>query len=147
MLDKYKIKMSGQIALTITPINLRKPSTEYGKVAKKDYLRERDNLSKNFTENCKWDDSDKNNSIIGDYFGFVHNVENKVEIFKIIDIKRADTRPDYWNLPNHKKRNVLILGPKIKDITFSELKSIKKYKDNYILRGTSKINISKNILA
>ena len=85
--------------IIVTPINLisnKKNLTFNGKKARVDYLLELENFSKE----SKWDDSRYNNAVIGNMFGFVHQIEDKIEIFEIKNILPANTRPDYWNLPN-----------------------------------------------
>lgn len=121
----------------MTPINLvSKTLTSNGKKAKTDYLREKE-LEDN-GNNAKWDDSKLNNANIGDYFAFVHQKENRVEIYKIESISQANTRPDYWDLPNHQQRNVLHLSTRLKEITWVDLKNIIGYKDSFLLRGTQR---------
>jgi len=121
----------------MTPINLvSKTLTSNGKKARSDYLRE-----KNFEENGnnpKWDDSKLNNAIIGDYFAFVHQKENRVEIYKIESIALANTRPNYWDLPDHQQRNVIHLSSFAKEMTWVEMKNIIGYKDAFLLRGTQR---------
>ena len=36
----------------------------------------------NFNKESKWDDSKYNNAVVGNMFGFVHQIEDKIEIFK-----------------------------------------------------------------
>ncbi len=123
--------------IIMTPINLiSKTLTSNGKKAKSDYLRE-----KNFEENGnnpKWDDSKLNNANVGDYFAFVHQKENRVEIYKIESIALANTRPNYWDLPDHQQRNVLHLSSFVKEMTWVEMKNIIGYKDAFLLRGTQR---------
>jgi len=123
--------------IIMTPINLvSKTLTSNGKKARSDYLRE-----KNFEENGnnpKWDDSKLNNAIIGDYFAFVHQKENRVEIYKIESIALANTRPNYWDLPDHQQRNVIHLSSFAKEMTWVEMKNIIGYKDAFLLRGTQR---------
>jgi len=123
--------------IIMTPINLvSKTLTSNGKKARSDYIRE-----KNFEENGnnpKWDDSKLNNAIIGDYFAFVHQKENRVEIYKIESIALANTRPNYWDLPDHQQRNVIHLSSFVKEMTWVEMKNIIGYKDAFLLRGTQR---------
>lgn len=123
--------------IIMTPINLVSTSlTSNGKKAKSDYLRE-----KHFEENGnnpKWDDSKLNNAIIGDYFAFVHQKENRVEIYKIESIALANTRPNYWDLPDHQQRNVLHLSSLVNEMTWVEMKNTIGYKDSFLLRGTQR---------
>jgi len=123
--------------IIMTPINLvSKTLTSNGKKAKTDYLREKE--LEDIGNNAKWDDSKLNNANIGDYFAFVHQKENRVEIYKIESISQANTRPDYWDLPNHQQRNVLHLSTRLKEITWVDLKNIIGYKDAFLLRGTQR---------
>jgi len=121
--------------ITITPINLKSPTTLNGKKAKNDYNREKQSM-----DIIKWDDSRYNNSNIGDYFGFVHQGDNRVEIHIIENIALANTRPNYWDIPEHKRRNVLYLSSIIEEITWDELKNRLQYKEKYFLRGTQRSN-------
>jgi len=123
--------------IIMTPINLvSKTLTSNGKKAKTDYLREKE-LEDN-GNNAKWDDSKLNNATIGDYFAFVHQKENRVEVYKVESISLANTRPDYWDLPNHRQRNVLHLSKLLKEITWVELKNTSGYKEAFLLRGTQR---------
>lgn len=56
-------------------------------------------------------------------FAFVHQNENRMELFKVLSIQKPETRPEHWDLVEHKKRNVLILSPKIKEIKWSTYKN------------------------
>jgi hypothetical protein len=116
--------------IVMTPINLvSKSLTSDGKKAKTDYLREKD-FERN-GQNAKWDDSKHNKAMIGDYFAFVHNAENRAEIYKIEKITLAETRPDYWDMPEHQQRNVLHLSSMIKEISFDELRTLAGYKETW----------------
>jgi hypothetical protein len=123
--------------IVLTPINLvSRRLTRNGKKAKIDYNRE-----KEYMENGnigKWDDSKNNNSNIGDYFAFVHQKENRVEIYKIENILLANERPDYWDIEEHQQRNVLYLSPMISEISWTEMKNIVGYKEAFFLRGTQR---------
>ena len=123
--------------MILTPINLvSKVLTKNGKKAKEDYIREQEFIQNGI--NPKWDDSKYNTAVINDYFAFVHQKENRVEIFQIIKIIPAENRPDYWDLPEHKQRNVLQLSKIIRVMSWTELKNILNYKDGFFLRGTSR---------
>ena len=128
--------------IIVTPINTLRPSTEYGKKARTDYIRERDNSSIFTTKKSKWDDSRYNNAQIGNYFAFVHQNENKMELFKIENILPVNERPEYWNIPEHSRRNVLIPSEKIGENKWSDFKEQNNYNINYKLRGTQKLNIN-----
>ncbi len=127
----------------MTPVNLvSKTLTHHGKRAKIDYKREKD-----FEENghnVKWDDSKYNNAVVGDYFAFVHNIQDRAEIYRIERISLAETRPNYWDLPNHQRRNVLYFSSMIKEIPWHELKNLLGYNETYYLQGTTRSK--KNIL-
>lgn len=104
--------------VTGTPINLIRPSGD-GIKAKLDYLRERYE-SNGFREACKWDDTWKNNSEVGQLFAFIHQVENKIQIFKITHIETYEKRRDEWDIIEHRKRNVLHMSPMIKEFPLTE---------------------------
>ena len=103
-----------------TPINLVSPTTSDGKKARMDYLREQAHFEE--YNKARWDDSRYNTAKIGDYFAFVHCTQNFVEIFVITDITDAKNRPDHWDMPNHRNRNVLILSKKITETTWTDFK-------------------------
>lgn len=127
------------VKIIVTPINLisnKKNLTFNGRKARVDYLLE----TGNFSKESKWDDSRYNNAVIGNMFGFVHQIEDKIEIFEIKNILPASTRPDYWDLPKHRHRNVLILSPKIKEIKWSDFKEQNNISENYKLVGTTRLN-------
>lgn len=128
--------------IILTPINLISPSTNNGKKAKTDYIREKEYMI--IGNIGKWDDSKYNKSTIGDYFAFVHQLENKVEIYKIDNILLANKRPNYWDIEEHQKRNVLYLSSiNSKITTWDQMKNLLGYKKEFVLRGTqrSKKNI------
>jgi hypothetical protein len=131
--------------IVLTPINLvSRTLTRNGKKAKNDYIRE-----KEYMENGnigKWDDSKYNNSNIGEYFAFVHQKENRVEIYKIDNILLSTERPEYWDIPEHNQRNVLYLSPMINQITWDEMKNIIGYKETFLLRGTQRTKKSINLI-
>ena len=104
--------------VTGTPINLIRPSGD-GIKAKLDYLRERYE-SNGFREACKWDDTWKNNSVAGQLFAFIHQLENKIQIFKITHVETYEKRRDEWDIIEHRKRNVLHMSPMINEFTLTE---------------------------
>lgn len=125
--------------ITVTPINLINPSSEFGKIAKVDYLREKEN-SRDFTAGCNWDDTASNKSSVGDYFGFVQQAgaSNIIEIYEILEINAS--RPEYWTIEEHKDRRVLSLSPKISEMPCTEFKELSGHSSNYMVRGTVKLN-------
>ena len=125
-----------QHKVILTPINLISPSTNNGKKAKIDYIREKESMDAGNVG--KWDDSKFNKSVIFDYFAFVHQLENKVEIYKIENILLANERPDYWDIEEHQQRNVLYLSSMIRETTWDEMKNILGYKEGFFLRGTQR---------
>jgi hypothetical protein len=122
-------------SIILTPINLIKPSTEYGEKARTDYLREKPLFTHGV---AKWDDSKFNSAVIGDMFGFVHQNENRVEVFEIVGITNMINRPDYWDIKEHLDRNVLHLSPIKSELRWTEYKQLAGYKENYSIRGTTK---------
>ena len=136
--------------IIVTPVNLEKPSTKMGKKAKIDYERER-SISDNFTKitecGCpKWDDSQYNKAVVGDLFGFVQNKKNIIEYFEIVSITPAVDRPDYWDIPEHQRRQILHLSPKKGTGKFSEFKSRRDppLKENYKVQGTTRHSYTLN---
>ena len=71
-------------------------------------------------------------------FGFVHNIENRCEIFEIIGILDVDVRPGYWDIPEHRTRNVLILSKKIIEHTWDFVKTELDKANWGNLRGTTR---------
>jgi len=130
--------------IIITPINLENPSTDFGKKARTDYLREQMHSSSFRLPIAKWDDSKYNTAEVGDYFGFVHQREDIVEIFQIDRIILNHDRPDYWDIHEHRRRNILILSKKLSDINWSSYKEENGYKENFVLRGTAKMKFYEN---
>jgi hypothetical protein len=123
--------------IILTPINLvSRILTANGKKAREDYIREQGFIVNG--NNAKWDDSKYNSAVVNDYFAFVHQKENRVEIFQVVKIINAEDRPEYWNLPEHMNRNVLHLSKMIANMTWTDLKSLLDYKDTFFLRGTSR---------
>jgi hypothetical protein len=122
-----------------TPINLDKPSTTNGVKARIDYLREHKTTVSFSNSGARWDDSRFNNAKIGDYFAFVHQSENRMEIFKIETIDSCDSRPIEWTIAEQADRNVLNLSEKQGEMKWNEFKLQNDYKASYILRGTSKL--------
>ena len=125
-------------SIILTPINLDKPSTDNGKKAKIDYLREREHSSSFDLPIAKWDDSKYGKAEIGNYFGFVHQTRNIVEIFRIERIILAEHRPDYWDIPEHRSRNILVFSAQLGEVAWTTYKQNNNYKENFILRGTTK---------
>ena len=137
ILNFYLLQMS---YIVVTPVNIVKPFTENGRKAKTDYLREKE-YSNNFNlPTAKWDDSKCGNGKQGDYFGFVHQNKDLVEIFRIREKVGREKRPDYWDIEEHRRRDVLILSEKIIDMKWSTYKHVNGYKENFVLRGTIRMS-------
>jgi len=125
--------------IIITPINLERPSTALGKKARTDYLREQEHSASFKIPIAKWDDSRFNSARVGDYFGFVQQKKDLIEIFQIDRIILGRDRPDYWDIEEHRRRDILILSKKLCDIKWSDYKEANGYKENFVLRGTAKM--------
>jgi hypothetical protein len=124
--------------LIVTPVNMVSPYvTGFTKKARVDYKRELIYFDSD-KKSPKWDDSKHNLAVVGDMFAFIHNIEDKAELFEIIEIRDAENRPDYWDMPEHRRRNVLILSKKIRDDTWSRFKEELHKPDWGILRGTTR---------
>lgn len=106
------------------------------KKARDDYKREQNFFNTN-NMSPKWDDSKYNTAKIGDMFAFIHSIEDKAEIFQIIGILNNTDRPEYWDMPEHNTRNVLILSQKIRDDTWTRIKNEINRPNWGILRGTT----------
>jgi hypothetical protein len=131
--------------ITCTPINLNKP-TGRGILAKRDYIKEMPKFINEHDEHPHWDDTCKNNSEIGDKFGFIHNIANRVEIFEIINILPITSRKDWWIIPEHQRRRVLVLSNKQGEISFTDYKRICGYKDNWKSQGTQRNKWYSNLI-
>jgi hypothetical protein len=91
-----------------------------------------------------WDDTQYNNSIIGDYFGYVFNntkdKDGEIYIYEIINILDPIYSLSHWKC---KGRNVLILDNKcLYNGPVSKLYNILDYKDHYKIQKTTKISES-----
>lgn len=115
--------------ITLTPININSKSN-INTIKNYNYEKKKFNKGKPF-----WNDSKKNNSKIGDKFGFVHNKENLVEFFYIINILPNDKKRKHWR---DELRQVIVLSNKICEIKWSNLKKILGYNNNYICHGIQK---------
>lgn len=124
--------------IIITPINLERPSTDLGRKARTDYLREKEHSASFKIPIAKWDDSKFNSARVGDYFGFVQQNKDLVEVFRIERIVLGRDRPDYWDIEEHRRRDILILSKKLSDIKWSSYKIENDYKENFVLRGTTR---------
>jgi len=126
--------------IVVTPINLqaRNPRGNTLK-ARTDYLREQGKFADGSITNPKWDDSLNNNAEVGDKFAFVQNTADIMEIFTIIGIIDAADRPNYWDIPEHQQRRLLVLSHKEDEMSFEAYKDIHEYRENFIVRGTSRL--------
>ena len=79
--------------------------------AKADYEREMKSYN-SFQKDIEWDDSQVNKAQTGDLFAFVNTSTNYnfVQIHRIKAILPPDRRRDTWDIQQHQKQNVLILG-------------------------------------
>jgi hypothetical protein len=128
--------------IVVTPVNTEKPSTEYGKKAKTDYLREKEHSVDFKLPTAKWDDSKCGNGKENDFFAFVHQKKDLMEIFFIREKIDRKNRPDYWDIEEHRRRDVIILSEKIGDMKWSSYKKTNGYKENFVLRGTVRMKFS-----
>jgi hypothetical protein len=158
---KVKVEEAGKdckdhkdIFCTMTPINLLRklhPETKEKDImtlkARNDYLRERLE-SDVFTKQSTWDDSRQNDAVVGDYFAHVNATEDRVEVFKILDVLPSTTRRNEWDIVEHRTRRVLVLSPIIRTMTWRELKMMRiklnghVYKPNAVLQGTTRVKLS-----
>ena len=96
-----------------------------------------------------WNDTKQNDSLIGDFFGYVinpkkSNSDGYIYIYKILKKLEPHHALKHWKC---REKNVLILsneclyeGP-VKDLFLSL-----KYSDNYKIQGTTKVSLSKQEL-
>lgn len=130
--------------IILTPINtttdLEKLKKDPKKVntikARIDYEREKVRFDLGMT--CMWDDSRYNNARVGYRFGFVNQIEDRIELFTITEIRSWRDRPNFWNIPEHQRRNLLILSPKEGEISYSEYKSRVGWSDKAVVIGTNR---------
>jgi hypothetical protein len=138
---------STNIKCICTPINtVSKYVSSKTKIAREDYYREQRHFEEDSEFNPKWDDSPGNTATIGDKFAFVQNIRNSMEIFSIIGIISIEDRPDYWDIPEHQRRRVLILSKKENTITFSFYKEQVGYSQNFRSRGTKRLAWCSNLI-
>jgi len=126
--DKYKDKN-----ITLTPVV---------KKSIKEYQLQMNRISNG--ELHMWDDTQYNNSIIGDYFGYVYNntkdKDGEIYIYKIINILDPKYSLSHWQC---KGRNVLILDNKcLYNGPVSKLYDVLNYKCHYKIRRTMKVSES-----
>lgn len=122
--------------IVLTPINLVDNVKGDSLAARTDYLREQPNFGNETEFNPKWDDSHNNNARVGDGFAFVQNGQDVMELFEVRGIIQSEDRPDYWDIPEHRRRRILILSKKIDQVSFAEYKRHVNYSDNYNIQGT-----------
>ena len=126
--------------IVVTPINLRARNPRGNTLkARTDYLREQGKFRAGSITNPKWDDSLNNNAEVGDKFAFVQNTADIMEIFTIIGIIDAEDRPNYWDIPEHQQRRLLVLSHKEDEMSFEAYKDIHEYNQGYIVRGTTRL--------
>ena len=130
---------SNKSKIVVTPVNIINPSTPNGKKARTDYLREKKE-SNDFTCPSKWDDSRHGTGKVGDLFGFVHNSRDLIEIFTVTEKIDSVNRPDYWDIEEHRRRDILVLSAKTSEMKWSTYKRLQGYKENFVLRGTERFN-------
>jgi len=125
---KYTHELRRPKRMLITPITTK---------SRPDYNEQMERIKANDLH--LWDDSVKNNSEIGDYFGYVVNGSiGKIDIYKIIDISSPKDRLISWsNNVGQENRNVITLSQKCYySGTLKEYKEILNYKDNWNSQGT-----------
>lgn len=127
-----------------TPINIKNPSTEHGKIARKDYFREKAFFHEH--GRSKYDDSRYNLAKVGDLFCFVHASDDIMEVFFIVAIGPSRHRPEYWNISNHKPRNVLYLSQKKGEFSWKKFKTMAGYQDHFRLQGTQRFRCPESFL-
>lgn len=152
--------LNGARSATLTPVGKAEDAP-----SRIDYNRETDHYLMGITP--MWDDSNTNDSRIGDLFVFVEGHaqprtvvgDGRVQIHKIIGIKYEFdengynlARPQYWKIPAHRNRKVLILSDIVYEGTWVEFcdtmgrqnygKNINGVKHNLPLQGTKRWKIA-----
>lgn len=124
--------------IILTPINLSTSVSLTSNTirARSDYYYEQKFFNDRVEESPLWDDTKKNQAKVGYKFGFVNQVEDKMEIFNIVAILESNTRRDHWNIDDHNGRRVLVLSKLIEEIKFTDYKKNVGYKEKYTIRGT-----------
>jgi len=122
----------------MTPINLSNPTTNFMEKAREDYLRERAFFDGNGATLPRWDDTRTNAGQIGSLFGFVQQTgnQNLIEFFKIVDKLPVTERREEWDIRQHVYRQVLVLSPKLGEMTWGEFKRLNGFSERWKLRGT-----------
>lgn len=105
----YKsIMLPTECSLVLSPINKKTSGADYdGQVA-----------AYNQGKSMRWDDSYKNLAKIGDYFAFTFH-KSKVLFYTIVAIEPPAKRPEEWNDPKHKTRQVIVLSDMIHELDWS----------------------------
>ncbi|KAI9330910.1 hypothetical protein DFJ73DRAFT_765218 [Zopfochytrium polystomum] len=98
---------------------------ENGKLAKEDYYREMEEIKEGRVA-C-WDDTRWNRAEVGDYFAFVIQNEDKMEIFEIVGTDGKNKRRNTWKIEENSERKVLELSRKIGTMSFKDYKEMNGY--------------------
>ena len=89
-----------------------------GPDSKRDYNEQLERVERG--EHMCWDDSNSNQSCVGDFFGFRFH-DDRVEVHKITDVHDPSHRLPSWSENvGQTKRNVLMLSPRVCIIPWSE---------------------------
>jgi hypothetical protein len=122
--------------------------------SRKDYEEQMNRIKTG--EQHMWDDSSKNNSVIGDYFGYVENqskigrtefkTQGSICIYKIVGVCDPVMRLDSWSENvGQSNRNVILLSKEpYYQGTLSEFKQIAGYSENWNSQGTSNVSFDKS---
>ena len=87
-----------------------------------------------------WDNTDDNRACIGDYFAFINNTGDEVNIYRISAIRGTRDRVEEWDIPQHQDRGVIELDVNSKvSMTFKSYKEQVGYGVGYIQRGTARV--------
>ena len=143
--DRKKIIECGTY-VTLTPVNTLDPSTEFGVMAKADYIKE----EKYFFSGDhfpKWDDPRSGKAQKGEVFAFCHNQvangKDLAELFYVTGKKDHTHRPKHWMIPAHSGRDVIELSryvgyARLTDLMFAA--GLRKSLDEGLncLRGTTR---------
>ena len=103
--------------------------TPVTKKARDDYIKEQPYFDQ--YDKTMWNDNRHNKAKPGDYFAFIHNKENRAEMFVITAVLPPVCRRSYWNTEGHENRNVLLLSRKITEMTWDELRERMSIKKSY----------------
>lgn len=128
-LNQNALELDDSGKIVITPITL--PNNNY--------VIEQNKFARG---GSRWSDTRRNNAEKGDRFGFLHQDCDCIEIFQVVNILPASSRPEHWT---DEGRRVLVLSAKLGEISWMKYKADSGYKPDYWLIGTERLKWAINL--